>query len=136
MVSNDYSNYNAFTNSINITIWLYLLNAIHPDVLFDSQGIIIIQSNTIFIVKIHLYTRLHVSAPWSHHQASTVEQIQIWFCTIWIPTVYSAEIYCLRCIVNLKLLELKCISVYCNKLKYCIFTILLKCQVQFLLLHI
>jgi hypothetical protein len=43
----------------------------------NSQVIRIIQSNTSFIVKIHLYTRLHVSFPWSHHQASTVEQIQI-----------------------------------------------------------
>jgi len=41
---------------------------------------------------------LHVSAPRSHHQASTVEQIQIWFYTIGIPRVYSAEVYCLRCI--------------------------------------
>jgi hypothetical protein len=42
-----------------------------------SQGIRIIPSNTSFIVKIHLYTRLHVSAARNHHQASTVEQIQI-----------------------------------------------------------
>jgi len=41
---------------------------------------------------------LHVSAPQSHHQASTAEQIQIWVCTIGIPRVYSAEVYCLRCI--------------------------------------
>jgi len=40
---------------------------------------------------------LHVSAPHSHHQASTVEEIQIWFCTIGVPGVYSAEVYCLRC---------------------------------------
>jgi hypothetical protein len=53
--------------------------------------------HVIIIVKIHLYTRLRVSAPWSHHQASTIEQIQIWFCTIGIPRVYSAEVYCLRC---------------------------------------
>jgi len=25
----------------------------------------------------YIYIRLHVSAPWSHHQASTVEQVQI-----------------------------------------------------------
>jgi hypothetical protein len=78
------------------------LNAVHSDVLFDSQGIRIIQSNTpFFIVKIHLYTRLHVSAPRSHHQASTIEQIQIQFCTIGIPRVYSAEVYCLRCMIKL-----------------------------------
>ena len=44
------------------------------------QGIRIIQSNTSFLLlKIHLYTGLHVSAPRSHHQASTVEQIQIYY---------------------------------------------------------
>jgi hypothetical protein len=69
----------------------------------------------------HLYTRLHVSAPWSQHQVCTVEQIQIWFCTIGIPRVYSVEVYCLRCTIKLKLLELKWISVYCNKLKYSIY---------------
>ena len=36
---------------------------------------------------------LHVSAPWSHHQASTVEQIQISFYTVGIPRVYSAQVY-------------------------------------------
>jgi len=50
----------------------------------------------IFIVKIHLYTRLHVSAQWSHHQASTVEQIQIWFCTIGIPTKSNLDLFCGR----------------------------------------
>jgi len=63
----------------------------------------------------HLYTRLRVSALRSHHQAFTVEQIHIWFCTVGIPIVYSAEVYCLRCTVKLKLLELKWISVHCNK---------------------
>jgi len=72
----------------------------------NSQGIKIIQSNTSFIVKIHLYTRLHVSAPRSHYQASAVEQIHIWFCTIGIQIVYSAEVYCLWCMVKVKLLEL------------------------------
>jgi hypothetical protein len=42
-------------------------------VLFNSQGIKIIQSNTLFfIVKIHLYIGVHVSAPRSRRQASTV----------------------------------------------------------------
>jgi hypothetical protein len=65
---------------------------------------------------------LHVSAPRSHHQASTVEQIHIWFCTVGIQIVYSAEVYCLWCMVKLKLLELKWISVHYSKLKYCVFT--------------
>jgi hypothetical protein len=83
---------------------------------------------SIVMLKLPMYIRLHVSSRWSHHQASTVEQIQIWFCTIGIPRVYSAEVYCLRCTVKLKLLGLKWI-VYCNKLKKCIFTMILKCQV-------
>jgi len=46
-----------------------------------------------FIVKIHLYTRLHFSAAQSHHRAFTEEQIHIWFCTIGFPRFYSAEVY-------------------------------------------
>ena len=57
---NDYSNYNAFTNSINIIIWLYLLHAVHPDVLYDSQGIRIIQSNTSFLLLKYTYIQGHV----------------------------------------------------------------------------
>jgi len=60
-------------------------------------------------------------------------KIYIWFCTTGIPRVYSADVYCLRCMVKLKLLELKWISVHCNKLKYCVFTMLLKCRVSLLL---
>ena len=72
----------------------------------------------------YICIRLHVLARWNHHQASTVEQIQIGFCTTGIPRVYSTEVYCLQCTVKLKLLGLKWI-VYCNKLKYCICTMLL-----------
>jgi len=54
-----------------------LLNTVHPDVLFDRRNKNYSVKHIIFIVKIHLYTRLHVSAPHSHHQACTVEQIQI-----------------------------------------------------------
>jgi len=56
----------------------FFLKAVHPDVLFDSQSIRIIQSNTSFLLLKYTYIqKLHVSAPWSHHQVSTVEQIQI-----------------------------------------------------------
>jgi hypothetical protein len=86
---------------------------------FSGQGIRIVQSNTLFIVKLHLYIRLHVSAPWSHHQACTVEQIQIWFCTIGIPKVCSTEVYCPRCTVKLKLLGLKWIPIVQNQIWIC-----------------
>jgi len=42
---------------------------------------------------LYLYTKLHVSAPHSHHKASTEEQIHIrFFCAIGIPKVYNAEV--------------------------------------------
>ena len=67
----------------------------------------------------HLYTRLHVSALQSHHQASTEEQIHIrFFVQLGSQEFTVLKYYCLRCMVKLKLLELKWISVCCNKLKY------------------
>ena len=72
------------------TFILYLTLFI-PMCYFNLQGIRIIPSNTSFIVKIHLYSRLHVSAPRSLHQTFTVEQIHIWFCTVGIPRVYSVN---------------------------------------------
>jgi len=62
---------------------------------------------------------LHVSAPHSHHQASTEEQIHIRrFAQFGSQEFTMLEYYCLWCMVKLKLLELKWIYVYCNKLKY------------------
>jgi hypothetical protein len=55
------------------------------------------------------------------------------FRTIGIPKVYDAEVYCLRCMVKLKLLELKWISVCWNKLKYYVITMLLKLQVSLII---
>jgi len=69
---------------------------------------------------------LHVSAAHSHHQASTEEQIHIrFFEQLGSQKFTVLKYYCLRCIVKLKLLVLKWISVHCNKLKYYVITVLL-----------
>ena len=103
----------------NVSKLFISLNAVHPDVFFfNSQGIWIIQSSTTILL---LNTLIYKATCFSSAQPSSglyQEQINIWLCyTIGIPRVYNAEVYCLRCMVNLKLLELKWISAYCNKLK-------------------
>jgi hypothetical protein len=54
--------------------YTFQFDTIHINKLYyHYQWIRTVQSNTTFIVKIQLYIRLHVSATWSHLQASTVE---------------------------------------------------------------
>ena len=90
---------------------------------FMSQGIRIIQSNIIFIVKIYVCKTTCFSSAEPSSGLYRRTDPNLIFVQFW-----SQEFTVLKYIAELKLLELKWISVYCNKLKYCIFTMLLNAK--------
>jgi len=49
-----------FMSSLRMSGAILPLNAVHPDVLFDSQGITIIQSNTSFLLLKYTYIQGYI----------------------------------------------------------------------------
>jgi hypothetical protein len=90
----------------------------------------LIWSSELYLVR----STEHKAPPHSHHQASTKNiTISDFVIQLWSQQFTMLKYYCLRCVVKLKLLELKWISVYCNKFKYYVITLLLKWQVSLII---